>query len=133
MTQYINTDLVISGENLQALDKAFKALGLVALGTIPDGPDVFNMGYETEHQHHDPEPNIEVFLSVLVGLDEAALRVWNACERREFDIGYKCGSTPIIINHTLSPELLRRVTAVNAALRITVYADLDRKRNRSGV
>jgi hypothetical protein len=127
MTQYLNTDLVIVGENLKLLDQAFREAGLSPLGIIPDEPGVFNMGYETGHQYNDPQPNIEAFLSVLERLDGVALQIWNACEHREFDIGYECSSSQRKIKHSLSPELLRRVMALNAALKITVYGDLDRK------
>ena len=42
---------------------------------------------------------------------------------REFNIGYDCGEEPWAFNQGLSAETLRRVAAVKASLRWTLYPD----------
>src|SRR5260221_13511173 len=109
MVEYLNTGLVVSSPSTYILDRAFKDAGLVALGVVLPETGLSGMGYETENQHDAPEPNIEVFLNVIETLDEVALGVWNKCEQREFDIGYRCDTKPRSFHHSLSPELLKRI------------------------
>jgi hypothetical protein len=121
MLQYLNTDLDLTGENLQILDKAFQNAGLVALGTIPPEIVFTAMGYETEHQYQEPEPNIEAFLTIIEALKGELLEIWNDCQKREFNIGYSCGIEPRKLKHGLSPALLKRIAEVNASILITLY------------
>src|SRR5689334_720055 len=121
MIEYLNTDLVVAADmSIDILDKAFKDAGLHALGIFP--PGIRGMGYETEEQYDAPEHNIMAFLSIIESLDKTALKIWNMCERREFDIGYRGDTKPRSFIQTLSPELLKRIAAVNAGLKITLYA-----------
>ena len=120
MIEYLNTDLAVAADlSIDLLDKAFKDAGLHALGIFQSGWR--GMGYETEEQYDAPEPNIAAFLNVIESLDETARGVWYACIRREFDIGYRCDTKPRSFIQSLSPELLKRIAAVNAGIKITLY------------
>ena len=50
---------------------------------------------------------------------------WDRCSLRELDIGYDCGTHPWGFTQSLPPELLRRVAALDASLRITIYPERE--------
>ena len=47
------------------------------------------------------------------------------CTTREFNLGYDCGAEPWAFNQGLSSELLGRIAAVGASLRLTIYPDRE--------
>jgi hypothetical protein len=51
------------------------------------------------------------------------------CSRREFNIGYDCGREPWAFNQVLSAQLLSRIAAARASLRVTLYPDRDQGRS----
>jgi hypothetical protein len=50
--------------------------------------------------------------------------VWDGCTR-EFNIGYECGPEPWAFNQGLPAELLGRMAAAGASLRVTLYPDRE--------
>src|SRR5205823_4441995 len=82
---------------------------------------LWHVTFETEDQHGEPEPNIAAMLDVIEPLAEPLRSVWAGCLLREFNIGYECGLEPSAFNQGLSAELLGRMAAVGASLRITLY------------
>src|SRR5205814_66319 len=77
--------------------------------------------FEIYDQHEEPEPTIAALLAVVESLAESLRAVWSGCTRREFNIGYDCKSKPWAFNQGLTSQLLGRIAAAGASLRITLY------------
>ena len=122
---YLNTDLdLTSAQDLRALVAAFEAGGVFPLyGTRPDEDDQWDVRLETDEQYTTPEDNIAAMLSVVEGFDKPIRAIWTSCTKREFNIGYDCGAEPWAFNQGLSAELVRRMGAAGASLRLTMYPD----------
>lgn len=118
---YLNTDLdLTSPDDLTELVAAFEAAGVNALHvTYGDGYATL----ETDTQYEEPEPNIAAMVAVIETLQEPLRSVWSRCTLREFNIGFDCGAEPWAFNQGLSSELLGRIAAVGASLRVTLYPD----------
>ena len=120
---YVNTDLdVISASDVTTLAAAFEAGGMVALHVDRREDGLWYGRFETEGQFDEPERNIAAMMAVVEALRGPLLAVWAKCTRREFNIGYECGSQPRAIEQRLSRELLSRIAAAGGSLGITLYA-----------
>ncbi len=123
---YLNADLdLMSAEDLTPLTAAFKARGARALFVTRGGDGQWYATFETDERHEEPEPNIAAMLAVVETLAPPLRALWAGCSRREFNIGYDCGLEPWAFNHGLSAELLGRMAAAGAALRVTLYPDRE--------
>jgi len=120
---YLNTDLdLTSPSDLTELAMAFAARGVRALHDVTCNDDGFwHAMFETDEQHDGPESNIAAVLTVVESLAEPLRSVWSGCTLREFNVGYDCGDTPWAFNQGLSSQLLERMGAARASLRITLY------------
>jgi hypothetical protein len=125
---YLNTDLYLESPG----DMAPLMAGLRARGVSPlcDGPvrgddGLWHVNCEANEAYGRPEDTIAALLSVIEGLDEAGRAAWDACTRREFNIGYDCGDEPWAFQEGISAELLRRMAAAGASLRWTLYPDRE--------
>jgi hypothetical protein len=123
---YLNTDLdLASAEDLTALAAAFEAGGVPPLH-LTDGADgLWLATFETNTQFAEPEPNIAAMLAIIESLARPLRSVWDGCTRREFNIGYDCGAEPWAFNQGLPAELLGRMAAAGASLRVTLYPDRE--------
>jgi hypothetical protein len=118
---YLNTDLdLTSVEDLSLLGSAFRARGVSPLHLTCGEDGLWYATFEVYCQH-EPESAISAMLAVVESLDDPMRAVWSRCTRREFNIGYDCGSKPWAFNQGLSSQLLARVAAAGASLRITLY------------
>lgn len=123
---YLNTDLdLISQADLTELASQLESLGVSPLHVTLGGDGRWHAIFETDHQHAEPEPNIDKILTAIESLAEPLRAIWNQCDLREFNIGYDCGEEPWSFNQGLSPQLLGRMAAVHASLRITLYPNRD--------
>lgn len=123
---YLNTDLdLTSADDLTALAVAFKAGGVPPLHVTPGDNGLWYACFETDDTYVEPEPNIAAMLKVVEKLVPTLRTVWDHCMRREFNVGYDCGSEPWAFNQGVSAELLGRMAAVGASLRITLYPDRE--------
>ena len=123
---YLNTDLdLTSTDDLTALAAAFEAACVPPLHVTRNEDGLWYACFETDEQHVEPEPNITAMLAVVEALAPPLRSVWAGCSRREFNIGYDCGREPWEFNQGLSPELLGRIAAAGAALRVTLYPDRE--------
>ena len=121
-THYLNTDLDLNSPNvLTTLATALENESLQPLHVTRVQDDHWYATFETTEMYDEPEPNIASMLDAVESLDEPLREIWNSCVRREFNIGYDCGSEPWAFNHGLSNQLLRRVSEAGASLRITLY------------
>lgn len=129
---YLNTDLELtSPDDLTALTAALLAQGMYSL----HGPDQIEGGlwyatFELECENEEPESTISAIITIVESLEAPLCEAWNCCTIREFNLGYDCGSKPWAFNQGLSAELLSRMAAVGASLRLTLYPpkrDSDRR------
>ena len=123
---YLNTDLVLTSPNeLTALAAIFESRGVYPLHVGLEEDGLWYGTFETQDSHAEPEPNIAVMVAVAESLSEPHRSVWMQCSKREFNIGYDCGAQPWAFNQGLSCELLGRIAAVGASLRVTLYPDRE--------
>ncbi len=128
---YLNTDLdVVAVQDLASLAAALAKRGLFALHVDRRDDGLWYASFETEEQHREPEPNVAAMVTAVESLAESDRAMWAACLRREFNIGYDCGTTPSVVTQTLSSAVLRRVAALDASLRVTLYPDSDEEHSR---
>jgi hypothetical protein len=121
---YVNTDLDLkSAEDLTPLVAAFRGADVFALHVTLGDDGAWFAVLETETQHDEPEPNIAAMVAVAEALPDELKSAWARCTVREFNIGYDCGTHPWAFAQALSPELLKRVAAVGASVRITLYPE----------
>lgn len=130
LNQCLNTDIeLISDEDLTALVAAFEAGGLDALrNEIGDDGRCFarfELDGTYEGEYAEPEETIAAMLTVVESVSPTLQAVWNNCSKREIGIGYECGQEPSPFSQALSPELLGRIAALRATLRITIYSEMD--------
>jgi hypothetical protein len=130
--RYINTDLdLTSPEDLTALAATFRAQGVPPLYVTAGDNGLWYATFETNDDYDEPEPNIAAMLAVIESLKESVRGMWWACTRREFNIGYDCGSKPWAFNNGLSRETLRRMADVGTSLHITLYPRRRAKTSRA--
>jgi hypothetical protein len=128
VTRYLNTDLdLTSADDLTALAAAFEVRGFALMRPVTQLNDGqwfcgFSMG---GMWYDEPEPNIAAMLTVIEALDPPLRSAWLACSLRMFDIGYNCGQEPFGFNQGLSTEILGRMAAAGASLRVTLYPDRE--------
>ncbi len=69
----------------------------------------------------DPNLVATALLTAIEGLPEKAKAVWEACTKREFNLGFACGTAPSAFTSTLSLEVLKRIAEVGASVTVTLY------------
>lgn len=106
---------------MSELARVFESRGIFALHVTLVEDGIWEARFETDKEHDQPEPNIAAMLSVIESLAESERAIWSGCAKREFNIGYDCGTAPFEFNQSLSTQLLGRIAAVNASLRVTLY------------
>ena len=125
---YLNTDLDLnSADDLTTLATVFKAGGVSPLHVTRCDDGLWYATFETDHGHAEPEVGIAIMLAVVESLSAPLRIVWDGCTRREFNIGYDCGAEPWAFNQGLSAELLVRMSAAGASLRMTLYPHRDER------
>ncbi len=120
--RYLNTDLdLTSSHDLAALAASFKTHGLQSLHVTRGADGLWYATFEDSKQDDQPEPSIAAMLAAIEALAEPLREVWSGCMLREFNLGYDCGARPWAFNQGLSRQLLGRMAAAGASLRITLY------------
>jgi hypothetical protein len=119
---YLNTDLdLISAQDLSGLGAAFDQGGAPPLHVTKGDDGLWYSIIETKNCHAEPEASITEMVSIVESFSEKEFAAWQHCTKREFNIGYDCGPKPWGFNQGLSTELLGRIAAIGASLRITIY------------
>jgi hypothetical protein len=130
---YLNTDMdLTSCDDLTALAAAFEAQGVPPLHVTHGEDKLWYATFETGEQHEQPELHIAAMMAVIESLAEPLRTVWSGCTRREFNIGYDCGSKPWAFNQELSSQLLGRMADAGVSLRITLYPPVGEKTTEPG-
>jgi hypothetical protein len=121
---YLNTDLDLTSlDDLTVLARAFEAGGIFPLHVTRGEDGLWYATFEVLDQYTEPEPSIAAMLAVVESLEPPLRSIWTGCSLREFNIGYDCGLQPWAFNQGLSAELLGRIAAAGASLRVTLYPD----------
>lgn len=119
---YLNTDLdLTSTEDLTSLAAALAKKGVCPLHTTHGEDGLWYATFEVYRRQSEPEQDIADMLKVVESLGKRLRAIWLGCSRREFNIGYDCGSKPWAFNQGISNQLLKRMAAAEASLRITIY------------
>ncbi len=126
--QYLNTDLDLSSSReFSTLVRALTGRKKIfLLHPLTESNEYWWGTFEAEGSGNfddEPEHTIAVMLKVIESLRGPSLKEWKNCKLREFNIGYDCGSKPWAFNQGLSSELLGRVAAIGASIRITIYPE----------
>ena len=120
--RYLNTDLDLTSPlDLTHLVSVLEAAGVPPLHSASREDGLWYATCETAEQFSAPEPNIAAIVAAVEGLPDQARALWSACTRRELNIGFDCGAKPWAFNTGLSSDLLAKVAAIGASLRITLY------------
>lgn len=124
--EYLNTDLdLTSAEELTGLGEALKANTLYSLHVTQAEDGLWYAKLETEENYDEPEKTITKMITAIEALEEPLRATWYRCSQREFNMGYDCGSEPWAFEQGLSCELLGRIAALGASLRLTLYPDRE--------
>lgn len=129
--QCLNTDLdLMSADDVTALASALEALGVFPLHVTRGEDALWFATFETSSVDQ-PEQNVAAMITAIESLPENLRAIWSSCRLREFNIGCDCGDEPWAFNQGMSNELLCRIAAVGASLRITIYPDRDERTEQS--
>ncbi|MCE9555579.1 MAG: hypothetical protein K8T91_19700 [Planctomycetes bacterium] len=120
--RYLNTDLdLVAPISLKDLAAALESLGVFPLHVSHGEDGQYYATLETEVTHTDPDTNIAEMLTAIDALPQGVKHAWNACTKREFDVGYDCGDEPWAFNQGLTNQTLRRMADCGCTFRITLY------------
>ncbi len=121
---FINLDLELdSAVDPTPLTRHFgERVCVLYCGTVGDG---FRLVLEAEIDYaarRDVRRLTEHFLSLLETLPPALRAIWDRGRSRVFDYGFESGAAgTAACEHLLDAECLRRIAALGAGLRITMY------------
>lgn len=77
---------------------------------------------ETGRAEKSQDATINALCALIEGLSTSGKRVWDAAERREFDIGYESRlSSQRAHRFRIRPNTLRRVAMLGASVAVTLY------------
>lgn len=120
--RYLNTDLdVVAPRSLEPLISHFERSHIFPLLPTKGDDGRWYITFETEPDYEEPDPNIAFMLNAIETAGGEARACWEACTKREFDVGYDCGDEPWSFNQGISNETLRRMAACGATFRLTLY------------
>lgn len=123
MLQYLNTDLVLcSDQNHTELIDFLASKGFIVLWSDLSEDGFWWSNLEIDDTLHNPETTIMMMLSILDHLPEPQRLIWDGLLQRTLDIGYESGTEPRSITHDLSVGTLKRIAALDTAIKITLYA-----------
>lgn len=123
MLQYLNTDLVLcSDQNHTELIDFLASKGFIVLWSDLSEDGFWWSNLEIDDTLHNPETTIMMMLSILDHLPEPQRLIWDGLLQRTLDIGYQSGTEPRSMTHDISVGTLKRIAALDTAIKITLYA-----------
>lgn len=134
--RYLNTDLDLrSAEDLTPLAMLFISYGM-GQNHLRQGDDGNWFAiFETDGCCAEPNQTITLLLEVIEALTPEHMALWSRCTVKEFNLGYQCqcqcGTEPRPFTRGLSSEVVARIAAVGASLRITLYPDYTQLANQA--
>jgi len=116
--KFLNVDLDVSSKHsIRELTSHLINHGLYNLSEPQDGTAC----YELDEPTSSANGALSLMLDVLEKLPPDALRAWKTSTRREFNLGFDCGTEPWAFNEPIEPEIVRRISALGGCFRITLY------------
>ena len=128
---YINTDLVlvlVSPHDLTPLAAALEIMGISHIDLRKEKDGYWYATLETLTNHAEPEAALTEMLDVIETLSAEVYNLWSICAKREFNIGYQCGSKPFSFHQTVTNSTLSRIANVNSEITITLYGSAIARR-----
>ena len=122
--QYLNTDLDLrSVEELTPLAAVLESCGLLEIHLKQEEDGSWFAIFEAGCGGAEPDQSISKLLDVLEALAPEHKAMWSRCTVKEFNLGYQCGTEPHPFTQGVSSEVVARIAAVGASMRITIYPD----------
>lgn len=84
-----------------------------------------------EPEEDTPENHAQHILKLLEGLTPELRQLWDTCELRAFDFGFRCGFAPRPYFVDLTSGTLGGIAAVGASVRISIYPIEESPNTRS--
>ena len=113
--QYLNTDLdLVSPIDLAPLIGHFRYANVSPLIPTLGDDGLWYVTFDTDETFREPDSNIAAILSAIESSTGSSRDCWDACTKREFNVGYDCGDEPWSFNQGLSNETLRRMARCDA-------------------
>jgi hypothetical protein len=126
LPEFLNVDLEL--ESNTSLDAIAQAFGdkVHVLHNGPHGNIPYLLAIEVyAGDDNDPESIIEAFCDLIEDLSPKMMAIWKKCTLRRFDIGIESGKGAPkrfgALCLSLSPSILKRMSALAAEVVITVY------------
>ena len=126
LPEFLNVDLELeSNESLDLIAQQFgDRVHILHNGPLHDIPYLLALEVYAGDDH-DPESIIEAFCDLIEDLPAKGKASWRKCTSRRFDIGIESGTGIAkrfgALCLSMSPETLKRVSALSAEVVITVY------------
>lgn len=118
--RYLNTDLEL--ESFEDLTPIVKAFGDDVINLYNgQGCGHFLATFEIAALDGGPDSMIQHFCMLAETLKSDEKERWDNCFKKIFDIGYECGDGPNRYSDEIREGTLKRVSALGASIRITVY------------
>jgi hypothetical protein len=112
----VDLDLYSTASALALLTKALRRR-MFRLNPEPAGHATFELLADAK----SPEATVRNILNAVEQLTPRARQAWNACARRDLDIGIRAGGEPHSISYELSEQTLKRVARARLRLVLTLY------------
>jgi hypothetical protein len=119
-TKFLNVDLDLRVD--RGLDELLKLLEPFAFVLNKNGPEA---SAELRHSPYSLDGTLKKFVEHIEGLPPEAMRLWNQCEYRRFNVGIQAGTEPHESHFTISNKIIGRLANVGSELIVTVYAPTD--------
>jgi hypothetical protein len=119
-TTFLNVDLDLRVD--RDLDELLKFLEPFAFVLNKNGPEA---SVELRHSPYSLDGTLKKFVEHIEGLPPRAMRLWNQCEYRRFNVGIQAGTEPHESHFTISNKAIGQLVNVASELIVTVYAPID--------
>lgn len=124
MIRYINTDLeLLSREDISDLIDFLKSNGMYILHNLVNESGKNDAWLELDLDSNKAQETIRLMIDVLLKMEGKARKQWELCEKKDFNIGFDCGSEPWAFNEELPDTLIKKVAEFNAGIKITIYPE----------
>ncbi|MCR4318586.1 MAG: hypothetical protein NUW37_19765 [Planctomycetes bacterium] len=122
MQGYLNTDLELSATfDLASLAGEFEKLGIHVLHAYESPEGIHNAIFEAAEEFDDPSATIDAILRAIESLSDEGKDAWRFCSERCIDVGYDCAEVERMSETEFPGEILSRISAAGASLRVTLY------------
>ena len=97
------------------------ASAVIVLHSGPIPGTKHHLRLETAREHHTPDLVAQALCSALEELSPTGRKQWDRARRKEFNVGCELQSGMRAVEISLTPETLKRITALGATIGFTCY------------